>query len=497
MRIVSWVKGCVQTLGQWFDKPVPALPVDLFRVAAGALSAAYFWHLYREVSTISSTDGFIDHELVEKMFPYTRLGLLPLDVSDRVLRAVTLAAVGSSLSVAAGVGIRPNAAFLYATAVSTYRRNFIAMYVDDAIMHLVLFWLLLLPTGKTLTLNKQMRQPWQTATVPGFGVRAFLANLSLIYLVAGMWKWNSQLWKQGLALYAALKMPISYAPRFWSARWQPLLRPMSYSAIFLEPLAALLPLLPTDSRLKYGVGAGLFALHGGIIGLLRVPYANIACLAALPLLFRDELMLWLAPSTEPDPVLAAQTPRTEKIVASTLLTLLTLANIWRISEWGPAASSSRLASDRMRHHRNPWHGVLWLIGIAQSYRLMDWIDALNWHTYYEGEERISAETRPFDPERLFPTTSRNVFLHSYIQNRPWMVPPAEHLAELQTSLLTRYVEDFARQTPNTGKITIYANTGQITRDNIGLHQMQRFKLLQFSVQDGRPTIHFMRLVSED
>ena len=171
MKIVSRFKACIQRMWQQFDKPVPALPVDLFRAGVGVLSAAYFWRLYREVDTISSSDGVIDHKLLHKIFPFTRMGLFPLESSDRFLHAVHLAAVAASLSVATGVAIRPNTLFLYAIAVSTYRRNFITLYVDDGIMHLVLFWLLLLPTGHTLTLNKQNRQPWQTATVPGFTVR--------------------------------------------------------------------------------------------------------------------------------------------------------------------------------------------------------------------------------------------------------------------------------------------------------------------------------------
>ena len=87
-RCRSFVRKHIQQAAQKIDQPVPALPVDLFRAGAGLLSAAWFWHHYREVNTISSQDGFIDHQLVQRIFPYTRLGLLPLKVSDRVLKAL-------------------------------------------------------------------------------------------------------------------------------------------------------------------------------------------------------------------------------------------------------------------------------------------------------------------------------------------------------------------------------------------------------------------------
>lgn len=493
MKFMTLIRSCIQRVVQKIDKPVPALPLDLFRIGAGVLGAVYCWHLYREVKTISSNESVIDHQLVREMFPYTALRLIPTKVSDRTLQGLYLGGVGAALGVATGIGIRPNAAYLYALAVSTYRRNFIAMYVDDVIMHLLFFWLMLLPTGNTLTLNQQTRQPWQTATVPGFTVRAFLANLSLLYFVAGLWKWNSPLWREGHALYAALKMPISYAPRFWSPHLLPLFRPASHAAFMLEPFLAMLPLLPTGSRIKLGLAGGLTALHGGIIATLRLPYANTACISVLLLFLRDEIMQVLAPSAQPDAPLPAQTPLPQKAAAATLLTLLTLANIWRIPERHPAVTEGNPRRTPMRHHSNPWHALLWLGGIAQSYRLMDWIDELNWHTYYEGEEMISAETHPFNPDQLFTPTMRNVLLHSYIQDHSWMIPPANYLTTLQKSLLTRYVQQFARHTPNTGDITIYANTGHIISGNLDLHAMHRFKLLQFSVQDGVPTITFMHL----
>jgi hypothetical protein len=37
------------------------------------------------------------------------------------------------------------AAIALVVAASTYRWNFIVMYLDDAVVHLMLFWLLLLP----------------------------------------------------------------------------------------------------------------------------------------------------------------------------------------------------------------------------------------------------------------------------------------------------------------------------------------------------------------
>ena len=44
-RLISFVTSTVQKAVKRLDAPVPALPVDIFRIGVGALSAAYFWHI--------------------------------------------------------------------------------------------------------------------------------------------------------------------------------------------------------------------------------------------------------------------------------------------------------------------------------------------------------------------------------------------------------------------------------------------------------------------
>jgi hypothetical protein len=61
--------------------------------------------------------------------------------------------------------------------------------------------------------------------VPGAAVRCFVANLALIYLVAGLWKWTSTMWRDGIAVYAILKTPLSYAPDWWGVHHISVLAP--------------------------------------------------------------------------------------------------------------------------------------------------------------------------------------------------------------------------------------------------------------------------------
>ncbi len=54
---------------QWsFFRPTQALPLDVFRIAVGVLSFAYFVHTFLETGDFSSPSGLIDHDYSLKMF---------------------------------------------------------------------------------------------------------------------------------------------------------------------------------------------------------------------------------------------------------------------------------------------------------------------------------------------------------------------------------------------------------------------------------------------
>jgi len=170
-------------LRQALARPTDALPLDIFRVLVGLLTFIYFLQTFLEARDFSGPDGLIDHELSQKIFWFTRIGLFPPDSSLLFFQTIFLIACLCSWAVILGYRVKIFAAILYLIAVSTYRWNFLVMYVDDSIMHLALFWLLLLPVGRTLVLSewradrKEAWQRWKHATAPGFAVRSCSGTL--------------------------------------------------------------------------------------------------------------------------------------------------------------------------------------------------------------------------------------------------------------------------------------------------------------------------------
>jgi len=243
-------------LRQLLARPTDALPLDIFRVLVGLLAFIYFLQTFLEVRDFSSPGGLIDHELSQKIFWFTRIGLFQPGLSLRFFQTTFLIACLCSWALILGYRVKVFAAILYVIAVSTYRWNFLVMYVDDSVMHLALFWLLLLPVGRTLVLSewradrKGAWQRWKRETVPGAAVRCLLWNLALIYLVAGLWKWTSPMWREGTALYAIFKLPISLSPDFWGPQHLPVLKLLNYCALIFEPLFPLIFILPRGHRAK-------------------------------------------------------------------------------------------------------------------------------------------------------------------------------------------------------------------------------------------------------
>ena len=130
-----------------------ALPVDIFRILAGFVGLEYFRRAYASTSDFSSPDGLIDHRVSQRLFPPTRLSLFQPGVPVAVFRWVFLLACIASTLVIVGYQTRAAATVLFVVAVSTLRWNILVAYVDDAIVHLIFLWLILLPVGTTLNLQ--------------------------------------------------------------------------------------------------------------------------------------------------------------------------------------------------------------------------------------------------------------------------------------------------------------------------------------------------------
>ena len=492
--------------------PIHALPLEIMRVLGGSVLFVYFLQTLRQTADFSHPNGLIDHGLSARLLPPTRISLFQPGMSGTLFRVVFLCACIASLFVVAGFHARASAAFLFLVAVSTYRWNVLVAYLDDAVVHIHCLWLALLPLGRTLTLADLLDTSapageWLAATVPGTAPRAFMANMALVYLVAGLYKFTSPMWRNGSAMHAALKMPIARQPRVWTMRHRTLLSLVTRAALILEPLFALIFVLPPHSALKWLLVAGAAAFHLGIVATLKIPYSNAVMLTALPVALSPEIMQ-AGLGVPPPEALADPGLFPTEIIALTLVALLAVMSVWqavraRVILPKPGTPYSG------KGWENPVQALLWLAGIFQSYRLFDWVDARNYHVRYEvrriassggtpsvsqdGECReATGESEPVEPTSLFPDTMRHLLLQSYFVGNIWLKMEPASLEEIRRSLLLTHARRYARANPDTGTIEAVAVVQRITPDNLDLTRGERQLLMRFSCQGGEAVMHYPR-----
>lgn len=488
--------------------PVYALPLDLLRIGGGTVLFVYFCHAWRQARDFSAPGGLIDHRLCARLFPPTRWSLFQPGMPGWAPRAAFACACLASLAVVAGFHPRAAAALLFVVAASTYRWNVLVAYLDDCLVHVLCLWLALLPVGTTLAAADLLAggpAEGLAATVAGDAPRAFMANMALVYVVAGLYKFASPMWRGGSAMHAALKMPVARFPGFWTLRHRGLLRAATWAALVLEPLFALVFVLPAGSALKWFLGAGAVVFHGGIATTLKIPYANAAMLAALPAAFGPEIMQGGLGLEAPDAGAASGGATAEGVAGFALVGALAVMFAWEAARTrtrlGKPWSGGRWA--------NPVRSLLWRAGIFQSYRLFDWVDDRNYHVRYDvrrldsghagggtsaGAPPDAAKRRApgtgsgrarDDAGDLFPRSMRHLLLQSYLIGNVWLQMNPEALGRIRASLQVRHARRFARRHPNAGVVEAFAVVQRVTPDNLDLARGKRRFLMRFECRGGR------------
>lgn len=493
------MSSLLQRLVNRLTAPVPALPIDIFRILVGLLGFGYFRWLANDAEDYCAPDGIIEHTLTRRIFWYTKFAPFRAQTSLRTFRTLFQVAAGSALLLMVGIKTRLASAVLFFTTAISYRRFFIVMGVEDCIMHLVFFWTMLLPTGRTLSPQNTVSR-WREERVSGGTLRLFLGNLAFVYTVAGAWKWTSDLWREGLAVFAVLKTPISRHPHWWQRKHLPLLRIANYFSLIVESLLPFLLFIRTNHPLKWFLAGAATAFHAGIVLTLKIPFANLAMIATLPLFFRKEIAHFLD-IDQSDYGLRITIDAPTRI-GLTFLSILIPAMLWeaRHPEWRKSAfrSEGRLyrfaewlgLNPEAGHHQNPFYALLWVLGFAQSYRLIDWIDERNHHVVYSAFQHTSNGTIAIDPDTILPTNIRGTMIRTYLGGVPWMKMKPDDLEELRASLFERIAQRFAKGSSDFGRVVVWTEVQRVSAENLDLNQPQRIRLFEFEYNQGQATITY-------
>lgn len=467
---------CMAYSGLWekarnrFLQETYALPLDVFRILVGFLGVAYFLRLLLEVEDFSSPDGLLDHALLYRLLWFTRLSVFFPGLGVEMFYGFYALGCLGGVAIALGYHCRLWATILFIITVSHYRWNFIVLSVDDSIMHLLFFWLVLLPVGQTLTLRdyRQRSQAcwhsWRQCTVPGVTLHCFLGNIALIYVTAGLCKlFQSEFWRHGFALYAILRQPIAYAPDYWGPQHLFFLQIGTYLSLIIEPLLPWLLMRPPRHPAKWFGLLCQIGFHGFIIATIRVPFANLALIATAVLFFRHELMRLCG---QDKPVWNVLPLHFKGRLALIFLILLSCAMMRGIPVIGQV--------------HKPAFALLWAFGMAQDYQLFKWVDTINYHVqHHVTVQPHNAPPQDLPANAVFPSSMRGSLLQAYIHKVPWMLVPRQYRQEIRASLLARLAQRFCRHSSLEGTITAWSTIQRIRPENVALSKGQKRLVLEW------------------
>ena len=459
-----------------------ALPVQLFRVAVGLLAAAYFIRLILEVGDFSALDGLIDHELVQAVYPETRVSLFQAGTPTAVIVLALVVALVATLGIVLGWRTKPCAAVALAVAASTYRWNFIVMYLDDAVVHLLLFWLLLLPHGRSLGLNEMLRDPrgvarrWSAVTVAGTAVTCLQLNVALMYVIAGLWKFDSPLWRSGYGLYTSLRVPVAAMPDVWGPEHVALLRLANWMVMAMEPFLVLPLFLPPGHRLKALGGALFTGFHLFIFVTLGLPFAMLGLLSTSIIFFGPEITARAARwsgAPAPTPPRTAQDLTRSGRLAIVFVIVLALATTRHI----PALGALNV----------PAYAVLWMVGVAQDYRLFNWIDRVNFDVDTEiVDVRADGGTTPVTERASYPSSFRSKLLLAYLHDVRWLRLPRKDRLRMRTSIAERLAGWYCRKHRRDATVRITSEVYRLVPT--GRAYSHRLMVAEFDCRAGNATV---------
>ena len=472
-------------LKSWFYEETWAIPLDLFRIAFGVLCICYFYALFNQIPDFSSQNGLINHDYFLKHWWYLNINLIPSDPSDLYFKGIIGSAFFLSFFLVLGIYPRIVSFFLFFVASTVQKWNYAVIYVDDVTMHLVLFWLMLLPSGRTLSLLDYIKEgsksyhKWLNLKIPAIGIKLFLLNVCWIYFYAGMEKVFSEMWYRGFAMYPILLIPISRVSDFIKPEYYPAIVIITYASLAVEIILPFMLLSRKGSTVKWVGLLFMVSFHVFIISTLRIPFANFALLGSAVLFFREELMDFVHSKSG----LGEQLGKVKKLsysgIFSIIFFILVITSTMRFIPYINVVSGIPTK-------------VLWSVGVIQNYQLFDWIDRFNYKIEYKVYFRpvSSKKSEMLDHTDFLPNSVRYTLFQLRLYDIRWILRiSGEKRKELREDIPYRIASKYCRQLNRDGEVNIIVTMKKITFDNIDMKKLYGNRRIRFVCGDEKVTFY--------
>ncbi len=161
--------------------------------------------------------------------------------------------------------------------ISLWNRNPLLMDGDDAILRIMLFYLLLSPCGNALSISALLRQRTQQAEI--WPLRMIQIQLALVYFISGWVKFHSHDWLDGTILEIVLIHPEYSRWNLGRLMTDPaLLTGLHATAFMIMWWEILFPFLILFPATRTGAITAGLVFHGGLLLFMRLRLFSVIML---------------------------------------------------------------------------------------------------------------------------------------------------------------------------------------------------------------------------
>ncbi|MFN9368828.1 MAG: HTTM domain-containing protein [Planctomycetia bacterium] len=318
----------------------PRFALDLrslaaFRIAAGAILVADAVFRTRDFGLMFAPDGFFPLPALRQTWNADPSVWSATFLVDRGWwGGVVLALQGiAGCFLACGWGTRPATIVAWVAHLSVVRRTLPATNAGDAWLGTLLFWSMFLPLGSVWSIDAARRRTDppapRTASVAS---AAFMLQVLVVYLAAGLAKWNAS-WLSGEAIRRALSVHDHGTPLgTWVAGADWLMRPLTWSVVGFEILLPPLFLLASTSRIRLPIAFCFIFFHVAIQATMSVGLFAVIGMTAWQALLPGSV--WPGPKQPAaDAADAGKMPRFAAVPCAILASLAAVGLVHGMSPW--------------------------------------------------------------------------------------------------------------------------------------------------------------------
>jgi hypothetical protein len=177
----------------------------LLRIGLGSLIVLYLINLMPLFASQFGPEGWLDAKTDLDLYHAGSWSILFLIESTEQAKMFFWLVLVSALAFTAGFLTRTTGFITLVGLISLWNRNPLIMDGDDAILRIMLFYLLLSPSGNALSIDARIRQRKRSAEI--WPLRMIRGQLILVYFISGWVKFHSPEWLDGTVLQYVLIHP--------------------------------------------------------------------------------------------------------------------------------------------------------------------------------------------------------------------------------------------------------------------------------------------------